>query len=94
MAFNVCVNCGTNLNHVLGVYEIEFEKYKIACDAYNKNLTDNRSNQTAVDQGYAFLIENNDLKYFNNLFFVKYNIDRICCRTFIISFLDYVPSNI
>lgn len=73
MAFNVCVNCGTNLNHMLSVYEIEMENYKIEC---TKNGTPD------------------DVKYFNNLFFVKYNIDRICCRTFFISFLDYIPSNI
>lgn len=69
MAFNICVNCGTNLNHILGVYEYELENYK------------------------ANIENEEDLKYFNNLIFIKYNIDRLCCRTFIISFIDYVPSN-
>ncbi len=69
MAFNICVNCGTNLNHILGVYEYELENYK------------------------ANIENEEDLKYSNNLIFIKYNIDRLCCRTFIISFIDYVPSN-
>lgn len=79
MAYNVCVNCGTNLNHILGVYEKEMEKYRITI------INDENMTQDEKDTR---------IKYFNNLFFIKYNIDRICCRTFFISFLDYVPSNI
>lgn len=85
MAFNVCVNCGTNLNHMLGVYEIEMENYKIQCNNSNTAATQLDSTFTDSTEG--------PFTYFNNLFFLKHNIDRICCRTFFISFLDYIPSN-
>lgn len=78
MAFNVCVNCGTNLSHVLGVYEIEMENYLIQL----------RSNKQPENN-----TQKDEKEYFNNLFFVKHHIDRMCCRAYIISFLDYIPSN-
>lgn len=73
MAYNVCVNCGTNLNHMLGVYEIDMEIFKQELE------------KASLDDKLVL--------YFNNLFFLKHNIDRICCRAFFLSFIDYVPSN-
>lgn len=75
MAYNVCDGCGTNLNHILGLYELEMENFRIKLQE--------KTGESSPEQ----------LKYFNNLFFLKHNIDRLCCRTFFISFLDYVPSN-
>lgn len=34
-----------------------------------------------------------ELRY-ANLFFLKYNIDRECCRRFFITFNDYIPSTL
>jgi DNA-directed RNA polymerase subunit N (RpoN/RPB10) len=30
--------------------------------------------------------------YFTNMFILRHNIDRICCRSVFITFNDYVPS--
>lgn len=73
MAYNICVNCGTNLNHILGIYEFDMERFR----------------QELINES----LEEKLMLYFNNLFFLKHNIDRICCRTFFLSFIDYVPSN-
>ena len=75
MAYNICVNCGTNLNHLLSRWTYEFEIYKHVLKSEN------------ID-------EKEYEKYFANLFFLKYNIDRLCCRTFFLSFNDYIPSTL
>lgn len=77
MAYNICINCGTNLNFLIKDYisqQLYFE------NEINKipNISDEKKNEYK--------------KYYNNLFFIKYNIDRLCCRQFFISYIDYCPS--
>lgn len=77
MCYNICVNCGTNLNHLLAIFIIEKEMFKSKV-----------KNALGEDE-----LEEN-VKLFNNLFFVKNDVDRLCCRAFFITFNDYVPSSI
>lgn len=79
MAYNICVNCGTNLNHLLAIYVSERETFKTKLRKEFPDEPENRIHE-------MFL-------YFTNLFFVKANIDRICCRAFFITFNDYVPNS-
>lgn len=78
MAYNICVNCGTNLNHILTNYIHQKEMFKTKVKNTFTNLSDSEIEDKCT--------------YFNNLFFLKYNVDRICCRAFFISFNDYIPS--
>lgn len=83
MAYNVCVNCGTNLNHLLTHWTYELELYK-------QNLKDSINKETNVNNDESIIKEYE--KYYPNLFFLKYNVDRLCCKTFFLSFIDYIPS--
>jgi hypothetical protein len=78
MAYNICVNCGTNLNHFLKIFVYERE-------AFEKMLINEFPNDTKEQ-----IKEKNN--YFTNMFILRHNIDRICCRSVFITFNDYVPS--
>jgi len=76
MAYNICI-CGTNHNF----YISRFINEKIVFD----KLVEEK-NKDDID------LITEEKSYYTNMFFFKYNIDRICCRQFYISYIDYCPS--
>jgi hypothetical protein len=80
MAYNVCVNCGFNLNLILYNYLIEKRAVFNELFAYH-------SNKHGHDE--ALKLVQDDMRSFNNIFFVKYSIDRLCDRGFLIGYIDY-----
>jgi len=82
MAYNICINCGTNLNHYLKLFIYEKETFeKILIKEFNED---------------RIYLSEQEIKekcsYFTNMFILKHNIDRLCCRSVFITFNDYVPS--
>lgn len=106
MTYNICENCGTNWNFIIKRYIEEKQYYEHMVDQYYDKMDDQTLQQLGqqLEMPTIFkLFQNKDLvanmakkkdkEFFNNLFFVKYNIDRLCCRRLLITYIDYCPTN-